>query len=64
MTWCPWRGLPAAELIFLRNRVTPSGCWITRHGHRDRHDPGLAAACGSINCGLHLIRRYPAITAA
>jgi hypothetical protein len=36
------------ELVFLRNRVTPSGCRITRNGHRDRLTPHLAAACGWI----------------
>jgi hypothetical protein len=36
------------ELVFLRNRVTPSGCRITRNGHRDRLTPRIAAACGWI----------------
>jgi hypothetical protein len=52
-----------AELVFLRNRVTPVACWITLHGRRDKPSASLAATCGSINFGSHLICRYPAIIA-
>jgi hypothetical protein len=43
--------LEFAELVFLRNRVTPVGRLITLNGKRGRLTASLAAACVSINVG-------------
>jgi hypothetical protein len=59
----PRRVRERSELVFLWFPIIPLAVVITLCGHRADLHPSLAAACGSINFGSHLIRCYPAISA-
>lgn len=52
-----------ARIVFLRNRVTPSGFRMMLNGHFYSRTASLSVACGSVNVDSSLTWRYPDIIA-